>query len=138
MRERFLQQASAAHLSADSISRQLSAFSLDLSYTLQSYIQEYYQGNLYALLGELQLSFVLFIFLYSFSALQQWQHLVYLICNSECVLLGKPVGSGLPLQEGIPAECSKQTNIVLATLFMRVLYEQLTYLPDDFFVSELT
>jgi hypothetical protein len=42
-----------------------------------------------SIIGELQLSFILFLVGQSFSALEQWKRLVDVLCRSEDILLGK-------------------------------------------------
>lgn len=69
------------------------------------------------LVGELQLSFLLFILLYSHSALNHWKKLLSIICQSEHIL---------------------RTQHSFTVLVLRTLFVQLNYAPVDFFVNELT
>jgi A1 cistron-splicing factor AAR2 len=69
------------------------------------------------LLAEVQMSFLLFICLFSYSSLKQWQQLINLICNSHAYLLAKQS---------------------FAVAFIRTLYQQLSFAPTDFFAVELS
>jgi A1 cistron-splicing factor AAR2 len=95
---------------------QLSQFHLDRSDLLAHLLSAHYQ-SWEALLGELQVSFLLFMLIYSHPALQHWKSLIYLIASSERVLLQHPLFT-----------CG----------FLRTFYEQLHYSPDDFFETELS
>lgn len=95
---------------------QLSQFHLERSDLLAHLLSTHYQ-SWEALLGELQISFLLFMLIYSHPALQHWKSLVYLISSSERILLLHPHFT-----------CG----------FLRTFYEQLHYSPDDFFETELS
>jgi len=69
------------------------------------------------LLGELQLAFILFLFLLSYPALAHWKQLMYIISSSQRILT---------------------TNPAFTTSFTRILYEQLSFAPEDFFENELS
>lgn len=103
--------------SSDLRARRLMSLSLDKSSVLRELVKNAFEGSWDDLLGELQLSFILFMFLYSQPALEHWKLLVYTICYSENVLLNE-----LPF----------------APIFIKTLYAQLNFCPDDFFDNELS
>jgi hypothetical protein len=90
---------------------------LDKSPLLERLITVTYGGSFENLLGELQLSYMLFMLLYSYPALQHWKRLVNTICSAEAFL-------------------AKHTAFTAA--FMKVFYSQLSFSPVDFFESELS
>lgn len=96
--------------------RRLMELGLDKSTLLATLVSVNYKC-IDNLLGELQLSFVLFLFLFSHPALEQWKLLIDTICRSERLLLSKPK---------------------FLTSFLRILYTQLNFCPADFFVNELS
>lgn len=96
---------------------QLTALYMDKSLLLETVMVEEYNGLWENLLGELQLSFVLFLLIFCYDSLEQWKRLVDTICRSEAYLLAKPE---------------------FAMAFMRTLYEQLNFTPSDFFHDELS
>jgi len=95
----------------------LTAMHMDKSPILEALIDTYFDSSWEEFLGELQLSFLLFLLLYSHPALEFWKAAVHLVCNSERLL------------------CS-QTSFTSA--FIRSFYEQLCFSPADFFESELS
>lgn len=95
----------------------LTTRNLDKSDFLDHLIGEYYSGSWNDLLGEMQLSFLLFVLLYSYSALNHWKKLVTILCKSKRIL---------------------RTNPKITVKFLRALYEQLNYIPTDFFTAEFS
>ena len=95
----------------------LSLVHMDQTLIAQKLVESAHNGRLLPLLGELQLSFVLFLVLYSHPALQHWMACVNLICNSERLL---------------------KRNLQFTHYFLRLLYEQLNFVPLDFFSDELS
>ncbi len=99
-----------------------------------------------------QLSFVLFLLLYSYPALEQWKALVSLISESERVLLHGPsssTNSSRAPQAGSKTnmnnrpgsnrgDASQMKEGNFGALFIRTFYEQLNYVPEDFFENELS
>ena len=75
------------------------------------------EGAEAALLGELQLAFLLFLQLSSLRALTQWKLLVHTLCNCEALLLSRP---GLYVK------------------LLPILRAQLHLAPRDFFEDELS
>ena len=96
---------------------QITAFYMDRSQLLEYVIDNYFSGHWEGILGELQLSFILFMLLFSYPALQQWKVLVDLLCRCERVLL-------------------QHQDFTAA--FVRILYHQLQYSPSDFFETEIS
>lgn len=90
---------------------------LDKSNLLQHLVLGTFGGSWADLLGELQLSFVLFMLLYSHPALHHWKQMVYAICSSERYLQGNPH---------------------FTAAYLRVLFSQLNFAPTDFFENELS
>ncbi|CAM9524789.1 unnamed protein product, partial [Ectocarpus fasciculatus] len=103
--------------SPDVTAEELSRFQMDRSSFLAMAVSAHYNGSLEALLGELQLSFVLFMMIYSYPALEHWKRLVYILCQCEGMMMTKPS---------------------FYSKFLRILYEQLGYSPEDFFHTELS
>lgn len=90
---------------------------LDKSQVTERLIYTFFAGRWEELLAEIQLSFLLFMLLYSYPALEQWKRLISLICSSESYML---------------------FNQEFTCLFLRIFYEQLNFSPDDFFETELS
>lgn len=97
--------------------RAITAFMMDKSSLLQHLLQHHYHNSHHYLLGEMQLSFLLFIFLYSYPALKQWKAIVYLISSSEQYL---------------------HEHQDFTSTFMKTLYSQLNFTPTEFFENELS
>jgi A1 cistron-splicing factor AAR2 len=90
---------------------------LDKSNLVEHLVTVTFGGSWTDLLGELQLSFVLFMLLYSHPALEHWKRLIYALCSSERYLQATPD---------------------FTTAFLRVLFSQLNFVPTDFFENELS
>ena len=99
---------------SESKTRQLSQMHLDNSLLLESVVSHYFEGSWEELLAEIQLSFVLFMLIFSFPALQQWKLLINLVCKSERVLVSQP-------------------NFTAS--FIRLFFEQLQYSPGKLVLS---
>ena len=97
-------------------SQLLTDMNIDKSKILELAIFSYYL-SFEDLLGELQLSYILFLTLYSYPALEQWKLLIFYICNSKSYLL---------------------SNHVFTISFIRILYEQLNFISEDFFQTEIS
>ena len=69
------------------------------------------------MLGELQLSFLLFLLISSLAAFKQWQALTAALCKSETLI---------------------ESNAALYKAYIRVLHAQLKLVPEDFFAVELS
>eukprot|EP01041_Mallomonas_annulata_P004517 gene4517-8973_t len=104
---------SSPHHGADALTH----YGMDRSLLLEHLLRHAYNNCWEDVLGELQLSFVLFLCLYSYPALQFWKQLLDCICRCESFLLSNPT---------------------FTAAFLRVLYEQLNFSPDDFFVDEIS
>lgn len=95
-------------LDASAKALELSQLYLDNSPLLESVVSQYFDSSWEELLAEMQLSFMLFMLIFSYPALQQWKALVNLICRSERVLVAQPN---------------------FTSCFIRLFYEQLQYSP---------
>ena len=95
----------------------LTSLYIDKSTVLENLVETEYGGSWENILGEMQLSFILFLLIFCYDALEHWKKLVDTICRSERILISKPD---------------------LATAFMRILYAQLNFSPADFFANELS
>lgn len=95
-------------------------------------------------IGELQFAFTSFLCGQSYSAFEQWKHLVDIVCRSEAAQLAV-CGRTAP----IPEECADKAAAlsrdvaveVPSSLFssaLAALREQLPHLPRDFFIDELS
>ena len=104
-------------VSRDMTAEEVSRVQMDRSSFLEMVVSAHYGESLEALLGELQLSFVLFMLIYSYPALEHWKKLVYILCQCEEMMRMKPT---------------------FYAKFLRILYEQLGYSPEDFFHTELS
>jgi A1 cistron-splicing factor AAR2 len=91
--------------------------SMDKSLFLETLVVDFFRGSYEELLGELQLSFLLFMLLFSEPGLEHWKRLVHILCNCEDLLIKKPQ---------------------VYAAFFRILYEQLNFSPEDFFHTELS
>ncbi|KAH3743751.1 AAR2 protein [Pelomyxa schiedti] len=89
----------------------------DGSGRLEWVITTVYGGNSDELLSELQLSYVLFLYTASFSALEQWKEIVKLLCSC---------------QQAIGVHAGFFFN------FLCIVQAQLGHAPKDFFVDPLT
>ena len=101
----------------DSRAKDLTSLYIDKSLILEHLVATEYNMSWENILGELQLSFMLFLLIFCYDALDHWKKLVDTICRSENALISKPD---------------------FAVAFMRILYEQLNFAPTDFFVNELS
>ena len=86
-----------------------------------NFIQYMIDNNIYTdyqhLLGELQLSFLLFILIYSYTSLNHWKNVINILCKCEYIL---------------------KYNTTFSISFIRILYEQLNYIPTDLFEAEIS
>ena len=86
-----------------------------------NFIQYMIDTNIYTdyqhLLGELQLSFLLFILIYSYTSLNHWKNMINILCKCEYIL---------------------KYNTTFSISFIRILYEQLNYIPTDLFEAEIS
>ena len=86
-----------------------------------NFIQYMIDTNIYTdyqhLLGELQLSFLLFILIYSYTSLNHWKSMINILCKCEYIL---------------------KYNTTFSISFIRILYEQLNYIPTDLFEAEIS
>ncbi|KAJ3046201.1 a1-alpha2 repression [Rhizophlyctis rosea] len=92
-------------------------YSLDKSFLLEKLLKSKYK-DYKELLGELQLSFIIFLVGQVYDGLEQWKNLVQLVCQSD---------------EAIDDHAS-----TLFLEFLGILRVQIEECPDDFFQSDLT
>jgi A1 cistron-splicing factor AAR2 len=98
--------------------QQLTAFELDKSLLIQHALRVYYPSHQpFSLLAELQLSFLLFMMIYSFSSLEHWKTLLNLLCQSNHFLL-------------------QYQDFTIH--FIKLLFDQLKFIPEDFFTLEIS
>lgn len=97
--------------------RDLTSLYIDKSLILDDLVEREYESNWENILGELQLSFLLFLLVFCYDSLEHWKKLVDTICRSEKTLITKPE---------------------FTVAFIRILYEQLNFSPADFFANELS
>ena len=96
---------------------QISSFHLDKTQFLVVLLKCEYDGSWEALLGELQLSFILFLNLYSAPSLKHWQRIINLVCGCEGFM---------------------RANAEFTACFIRLLFHQLNFAPYDFFMEEIS
>ena len=92
---------------------------------------------------------MLFLLLFSYPALEQWKSLVGLICGCERILVQGPDSVPVTAAAAAAGMSNKGSNKgsdvdsmqdgAFGALFIRALYEQLNFVPADFFgKSKLT
>ncbi|KAJ3056293.1 a1-alpha2 repression [Rhizophlyctis rosea] len=96
---------------------ELTKYSLDKSHLLETLLQKKYK-DYKEVLGELQLSFIIFLIGQVYDGLEQWKNLVQLICQSD--------------------EALDKYATTLYVEFLATLRYQIEECPDDFFHSEIT
>uniref|UniRef100_M4BIW4 AAR2 protein n=1 Tax=Hyaloperonospora arabidopsidis (strain Emoy2) TaxID=559515 RepID=M4BIW4_HYAAE len=101
----------------DLVAAARTTYHLDRSERLEELIEEQYGGDWKSLLGELQLSFLLFLQLSSLAAFEQWKELVALLSSCERAL---------------------SAHLPLFVAFVRLFQTQLKQIPEDFFQDETT
>mmetsp|Transcript_36493 Transcript_36493/g.46841 ORF Transcript_36493/g.46841 Transcript_36493/m.46841 type:complete len:593 (+) Transcript_36493:113-1891(+) len=89
----------------------------DKTERLLQILQEEFHGDEGGFLGQVQLSFVLFLQLLSLPALKHWERLVHLVCHSHQLATAKPA---------------------FLAAFAQVLLPQLALLPEDFFAADIS
>ncbi|KAG9416347.1 a1-alpha2 repression [Aphanomyces cochlioides] len=94
----------------------LTAYHLDSSEHLEYLLETYYKNDWKALLGELQLAFVLFLLISSYDALNQWKQFVWLLCSCENAVITRPE---------------------LFSSFLQVIHVHLEQVGPDFFEDEV-
>lgn len=89
---------------------------LDKSWLVEAVIDRY-KLSTQELLGEIEVCFVLFIMLYSYRALAQWRSIITILCHSEQFLIKNPT---------------------FAASFLKLMFLQLKFIPEDFFSQEVS
>ncbi|KAL3665054.1 hypothetical protein V7S43_009688 [Phytophthora oleae] len=93
------------------------AYHFDRSERLEELIETEFGGDWKELIGELQLSFLVFLQLSSLAALEQWKQFIALMCSCERALT---------------------THVLLFLAFIKLFQTQLEQIPEDFFQDEMT
>ncbi|KAJ3190240.1 a1-alpha2 repression [Gaertneriomyces sp. JEL0708] len=96
----------------------LTKYSLDKSYLLRQVLTEKYAGSYKELLGELQLSFLIFLLAEVYDGYEQWKALVHLICQSQ--------------------DAVTEHGDTLFSSFIEIFHAQLEAHPTDFFHDVLS
>jgi A1 cistron-splicing factor AAR2 len=99
------------------IAHQINSMQLDKSWLLLEILKSNTISNPVMLLGQLELSFLTFLLIYCFEGLRFWKALVNIICCSESFL---------------------KSNIYFAKEFIYTLFNQLKFIPEDFFTEEIS
>lgn len=97
--------------------RNITNMMLDKSSLIEKLIADEFSGSWHMILGQYQLSFILFMLLYSFPALEHWKLMTSTICSSSDFL---------------------RTHEDFSSCFIKSFYEQLKFCPADFFENELS
>ncbi|GAA5963392.1 hypothetical protein JCM3765_003052 [Sporobolomyces pararoseus] len=119
-----------------SVGQELTRWSTDKSWLLSNLVQTRLARDSKELLGEFQLSFILFTLVYNFSSLSTYKSLFSLICRSS--ILTQPSSTRRPIDtpQGetlLPSE----TTLPLFASFLSVLESQLSFLDSNFFSTQL-
>ncbi|XP_038062741.1 protein AAR2 homolog [Patiria miniata] len=93
---------------------EITKYSMDLSYTLESMLRTHYPDHPSGILGEIQFAFVCFLVGQVYDGFEQWKRLVHILCASEESLMAH--------QE-------------LYASFITSLHFQLKEVPADFFID---
>ncbi|ETW08543.1 hypothetical protein H310_01103, partial [Aphanomyces invadans] len=72
------------------VASDLTRYHVDSSEHLEWLLKTHYSNDWRALLGEVQLSFVLFLFISSLDALHQWKQFVWMLCSCEDAVTTRP------------------------------------------------
>ncbi|WAR04644.1 AAR2-like protein [Mya arenaria] len=94
--------------------QQITVYSMDSTFMLDSIIQSDYSKNKRGILGEIQFAFICFLIGQVFDAFDQWKKLVHLMCGSEKAL---------------------NSHSDLFMDFIAMLHFQVHEIPEDFFVD---
>lgn len=95
---------------------ELTKYSLDKSYLLEELLKKSYSTDL-DIIGEMELSFLIFTIAQVFDGLEQWKTLLGLFCHTNELMTAKPL---------------------LFAAFLNSLANQIKQFPSDFFDTELT
>ncbi|XP_056011671.1 protein AAR2 homolog isoform X2 [Ostrea edulis] len=101
----------------DSTPAEMTKYSIDFSYALESMLSISYCHNEMGILGEIQFAFICFLIGQVFDAFEQWKNLVHIVCASEEAL-------------------TKHSTLFLN--FISVLHFHIQETPEDFFVDILS
>lgn len=96
---------------------EMTKYSIDSSYALESILSSYYKDNEMGILGEIQFAFICFLIGQVLDAFEQWKNLVHVMCTSEEAL---------------------QNHASLFLNFISVIHYHIQETPEDFFVDILS
>jgi A1 cistron-splicing factor AAR2 len=97
---------------------EISRYNLDGSERVSELVSQHFDGEWKGFLGELQLAFVLFVFMSSLEAFEHWKRGVALLC--------------------ICGDAMADSRAEMMSEFVRALRRQLEHVPADFFEEELS
>ncbi|ETP51876.1 hypothetical protein F442_03057 [Phytophthora nicotianae P10297] len=101
----------------DLVAQARTAYHFDRSQRVEELIETEFGGDWKELIGELQLSFLVFLQLSSLAALEQWKQFIALMCSCERAL---------------------SSHVWLFLAFIKLFRTQLEQIPEDFFQDETT
>lgn len=96
---------------------EITKYSLDKTLLLKTILKDEYNDQTSSLMGELQMSFVVFVYGRLFDGFEQWKQLVHLLCSSALSAVDDPQ---------------------MYHDFITVLYFQIQDIPEDFFIDIVT
>nr|XP_022325747.1 protein AAR2 homolog isoform X2 [Crassostrea virginica] len=96
---------------------EMTKYSIDSSYALESILRTYYCDNEMGILGEIQFAFICFLMGQVLDAFEQWKNLVHVMCTSE---------------EALKNHSSLFSN------FIGMIHFHIQETPEDFFVDILS
>ncbi|GAA5874777.1 hypothetical protein JCM3774_003435 [Rhodotorula dairenensis] len=113
---------------------ELTRWSKDKSWQLSQIVQMQLDGEAKELLGEFQLSFVLFALLHNFAALGVYRSLFALICRASVLTLPP---SDRPALDKLPSPLLTTSSLPLFASFLASVHAQVSFLESDFFSTQL-
>ncbi|GAA5986071.1 hypothetical protein JCM10908_006395 [Rhodotorula pacifica] len=113
---------------------ELTRWSKDKSWQLSQLVGAQLDGEVKELLGELQLSFVLFSLIHNFAALGVYRSLFALICRASVLALPP---SDRPASDQLPSPLLTTPSLPLFASFLSSVHAQIAFLEPDFFSTQL-
>lgn len=96
---------------------EITKYSLDSSYTLDSLLKERFQDENQKILGEIQFAFICFLIGQNYESFEQWKKLVNLMCTCSLAIVKYPK---------------------MFSDFISMMHFQINEIPSDFFVDIVT
>ncbi|KWU46031.1 hypothetical protein RHOSPDRAFT_24928 [Rhodotorula sp. JG-1b] len=112
----------------------LTRWSKDKSWQLSQLVDMQLGGDVKELLGEFQLSFVLFALLHNFAALGVYRSLFALICRASVLALPP---SDRPAHDDLPSPLLTTSSLPLFASLLSSIHAQIAFLEPDFFSTQL-